>query len=453
MGKRHDFATEDDLAGWEDKMKLLGLDIGTTSMCAVVMDKDTECVIKSVVIENGSFLVTEHAWEKLQDAECIVGKLKKVVRNLLSEYTDIAFIGLTGQMHGILYVDKNGNCVSPLYTWQDGRGTLPVFAGKTLGDLIYEETGEKVSTGYGWVTHLYNQKKGCVPEGAVVICTIADFFGMKLTGRAQPLVHPTMAASLGFFDIDRNDFQADVMEMLGIDRKIIPEVTEQITALGTFQGIPVYTAIGDNQASFLGAAGREQGTILINMGTGGQISVLSEEHVRISGIETRPFLGRNYLLVGASLCGGRAYAILEKFFREYMRAAGMEVCSQYEVMKRIAENSRASSLLRVRTTFQGTRANPDLKGSIEQIDEENFTPAALILGFLNGMVQELYDMYGTIIAESDIKAVRLVASGNGVRKNELLLEALKEIFKMEPELSRYREEAACGAAMCGKFFL
>lgn len=52
-------------------------------------------------------------------------------------------------------------------------------------------------------------------------------------------------------------------------------------------------AIGDNQASFLGAAGSENNTLLVNMGTGGQISVLTDQYFETEGIEARPFLGEN----------------------------------------------------------------------------------------------------------------------------------------------------------------
>ena len=51
---------------------------------------------------------------------------------------DIAVIGITGQMHGIVYTDCNGMAISPLYTWQDGRGNLP------YGDTTYEAGGQNI---------------------------------------------------------------------------------------------------------------------------------------------------------------------------------------------------------------------------------------------------------------------------------------------------------------------
>ena len=112
-----------------------------------------------------------------------------------------------------------------------------------------------------------------------------------------------------------------MLEQLGMDTSILPEVTGDVAVLGKYKGIPVTAALGDNQASFLGSVGFRENTILLNMGTGGQISVLSDQLFSGEGIEASPFVNGKYLLVGASLCGGRAYATLEKFFRRFMKRA------------------------------------------------------------------------------------------------------------------------------------
>lgn len=431
----------------ENYMKVLGIDIGTTSISFAVLEKESRSLVKTVTVGNDSFIQTKNSWEKIQDAAVIERKVLDTVQKLLSEYEDFASIGLTGQMHGILYVDREGRCVSPLYTWQDGRGNQPVSDGESLADKIHSETGEDTYTGYGWITHLYNQMMGIIPPDAVSFCTVADYIGMKLTGRKRPLIHTSMAASLGFFDLEGGRFKDEILKQLKADTAMAPEVTETVASLGEFHGILVYTAIGDNQASVFGAAGELPGTILVNMGTGGQISVISRRNIRIPGIETRPFLNGKYLLAGASLCGGRAYAVLENFFRQYMIAAGMDDCRQYGVMERILDEAHISEPLNVRTTFQGTRMDPGTRGCIEGIGEGNFTPAALIDGVLNGMAQELYDMYCRIPAQTETEGAALVASGNGIRKNRYLQKAFEKIFGKKLILSPYEEEAACGAAL------
>lgn len=430
-------------------MRILGIDIGTTSISFAVLERENREVLRTWTIKNDSFIRTVHQWEKLQDPQVIEKKVMDMLTEICSGYKDIASIGLTGQMHGILYVDREGNGISPLYTWQDGRGRQPVPPnGRCLEEEIGEITGECVYTGYGWVSHLYNQRTEQVPEGAVSLCTIPDYIGMRITGRRRPLLHSSMAASLGFFDLEKNRFREEILEELHAGRDMIPEITDRVSVLGRYHGIPVYTAIGDNQASVLGAAGREPGSVLINMGTGGQISVVTDRNIQVPGIETRPYLDGRYLLAGASLCGGRAYAVLERFFRMYACAAGMDDREQYEVMDRLLENASLSPSLKVRTTFQGTRRNPGLKGCIEEIDEENFTPEELIAGVVNGMARELYDMYCTMTAYMETEVSKFAASGNGIRKNPYLQKIFEKLFEKKLVVPPCQEEAACGAAMC-----
>ena len=340
-------------------MKAIGIDIGTTTISGVIVDAESRAVVLAKTIENGSFIKTEHEWERIQDAGLIVEKAKGLLDGLLAESGGACAIGLTGQMHGILYVDEKGKCISPLYTWQDGRGNLPGPGGRSLVEEIYEKYQVKTASGYGLVTHFYNMRNyrgfgtdGKKEESALIsgqrnvsgkaasLCTIADYFGMTLTGRHKPLIHISMADSLGFFDGEKGTFRKDAITAAGIFMEILPEVTGRLAVLGEYRGIPVKAALGDSQASFLGSVGMEEGAFLVNMGTGGQISAISDSYCIAPGIEARPYLNGKYLLTGASLCGGRAYAILESFFRSYLSAACVEQKEeQYGVMEKLAEKA------------------------------------------------------------------------------------------------------------------
>lgn len=429
-----------------------GIDIGTTTISGVVLNTESGQVLMSRTVSNDSFIDTGNPWERVQDAAKIVKQARLVLDELLVQHPEISSIGLTGQMHGIVYVDQDGHAVGPLYTWQDGRGNLLEFDGHSLTEVIRTACGLQTASGYGLVTHLYNERNGLVPTEAETFCTIMDYFGMVLTGRKQPLVHTSNAASFGFFDVKNGCFQEDKVAVVWLDSAVLPAVTDRMEILGSYQGIPVTAAIGDNQASFLGAVGDKENTVLLNMGTGGQISVMSTEYFETSGIEARPFLDGKYLLVGASLCGGRAYAILEKFFREYLRAAESgEPKVQYSIMEVLARKGKAAftscgAPLAVDTAFSGTREEPDRRGSITGISEENFTPEALTYGVLHGMAKELYDLYRKIDAGCKISVSHLIGSGNGLRKNPVLVEIFEDMFGTGLELSSYEEEAACGAA-------
>lgn len=428
-------------------MKTIGLDIGTTTVSAVVMDSETKTVLSSKTVPNDAFLKTENEWEHIQNVDRILEIAVELLDKLLNDNPEVGAIGLTGQMHGIIYLDDSGRHISPLFTWQDGRGDRVTEAGKTPVQEIRDRFGLNAASGYGFVTHLYHVRKSLVPEGAKKICTVADYIGMQLTERITPLVHCSNAASFGLYDAKENRFLSDVLRDLDIDCTIAPEVTDYFETLGSYRGIPVTVALGDNQASFLGSVGTETGAVLLNMGTGGQISVLSDHFREIPGIDTRPFLKDKYLLVGASLSGGQAFAMLERFLRSYVISSGGENRSQYDIMLRLAEaGEQSSDPILAETTFCGTRQDSSGRGSFQNISESNFTPENLICSVLFGMAQELFDMYSQIAPHAGT-AQRLIVSGNGMRKNPVLRRICGKLFSMEPIPAPFPEEAAAGAAI------
>lgn len=426
-------------------MRVLGLDIGTTTISAVVVENGQ--VLQALTRPNGSFLQDRERWEKLQDPKRIRATALSMVDELFRLYPDVERIGVTGQMHGIVYLNRLGEPVSPLYTWQDGRGEEPTSTGETLVSWIRRRTGYPVATGYGLVTHCYNLRHGLVPVEAAVFCTIHDYIAMTLGGQSKPVLDASDAASFGLFDVARGAFDLEAMEKAGIDGAMLPALAED-PKIGVYRGkAAVYVAIGDNQASFLGATEGRLGCMLVNVGTGSQFSVYSKDYLSCPGLETRPFPRGGYLLVGASLCGGRAYALLEQFFRMTGQMLGATEDSAYDAMAALlASTEKPRDIPKVTPLFQGTRQDPGLRGSITGLSVDNFTPQHFLWGMMEGIAGELHQMYCAYRASCDAP-VTLMGSGNGLRKNPWLQHCFSEAFGQELILSRCNEEAATGAAL------
>lgn len=415
----------------------IGLDIGTTSISGVKRDLVTGAVLDARTVISEADLPATRAGEHIQSPKEILAKVCRLATELDGEHA--AAIGVTGQMHGILYVDKMGNALSPLYTWQDDRGAA-------YCETIREKTGYRLAAGYGLATHYALMQAHAVPEKAAHLCTIMDYIVLLLCDRATPLLHATNAASLGLYDLARDRFDLDAIGKLGVDGALLPEVTTDCAMVKQKNGRPMVVAIGDNQAAFLGSVTDMAHTALVNMGTGSQISFVcgKDAPLHYGSLETRPFLPDYRLLSGSGLCGGRAYAMTERFFREYAVALGLPDEKRYDVLNRLATMGMAEdNILSVRTTFCGTRDDPTLRGSIAGLGENNFTPSALAAGVLMGMATELYEMF-TAVEHDHID--RLVASGNAVRQNPTLVQCIERVFGLPVTVSAYREEAACGAA-------
>ena len=376
-------------------MRVIGLDIGTTSISAVVAENGR--VIRSVTEQSCAAIKPEFAENRLQSVETITEKVFSIKERLAKEFAPIDAIGVTGQMHGILYIDKEGIAVSPLYTW------------------------------------------------AVGLCNIQDYITMKLTGGKTPVTHISNAAGLGFYSFETFDFDSSALEKIGCDSKMLPRVTAEPEVIGTdSNGIPVTVAVGDNQASFLGSVTNKE-SVLVNIGTGSQVSVLTDKKSGFAAGEIRPFSKTENLLVGAPLCGGRSYALLKSFFEKTLDCFGVTADNIYSVMDKMAVEDIDNCSLSVDTRFCGTRRDPDIKGAVLQITEDNFTPQQLTRGFLIGMCRELYSFYEQMEKLTGKKRTHLVGSGNGVRKNKILQYYLEETFKMPLEIPANTEEAAFGA--------
>ena len=405
-------------------MRILGLDIGTTGIGAVLFDTETRRVIKTVNRPNNSFISSAMPFEKAQDTRIILNTVYEIINVFGGGYEAI---GVSGQMHGILYTDESGSAVSPLYTWQDLRSAEPLDGEKSAAQIL------GTFPGYGLATHIYNEKNDLVPETAKYLCTAGDYIVMKLCGKAEPLMHITNTASLGRFDIKENRFT--------LDDSLLPPVTDKFEFAGkTAEGIPVAVCVGDNQASFIGSVPGKDG-VLINIGTGSQISYLTDSPENApENAELRPFDGRNYLVAGCALCGGRAFSDFEKFCREIANTAGAGIESFYPFLDRILENAPDTELS-ADCRFCGTRADPLLTGGFSDLTEKRFTLKDFAASVAIGIITELYEMY-----ESKEEAI-IVASGNGVRKNPAMAKYIEKIFGSAPVTAPYDEEAAAGAAL------
>ena len=122
-------------------MYAIGLDIGTTSVCGILHDAVSGEVIKTHTEKNDSFISLPNTWAKEQDPVRLLNILKTIADDLLSEGKEVVSIGMTGQMHGIVYLNAEGEPVSSLRIWQDGRGNLPYKDGMTYASYMTEKTG------------------------------------------------------------------------------------------------------------------------------------------------------------------------------------------------------------------------------------------------------------------------------------------------------------------------
>lgn len=439
-------------------MKAMGIDIGTTTISVIMLDAASGKLFGSRTISHGAFMEGTKPFHRIQQPELLYEKTKEAAGELAMEHGKPDSIGFTGQMHGMLYVNSEGMAASPLYTWQDESGSESFREDMTYAQVLKEKTG-RAATGYGITTHFYLSDKKEIPEEAVKMATISDYIAMRMCGQKEPMIAKDMAASWGCFDLEKGSFLTKELEELGISCAYLPRICEGHEIIGKavisgLEGVPVMASLGDNQASFIGSVQSISDTMLLNIGTGSQVSFGMDRFYQTAGaIELRPCTADTYILAGAGLCGGRAYAMLEQF---YQQAAGelfgiQESKMIYPAMERSAraflKEYGKDAAWKIQTIFCGTRTNPQERGSISSIGVENFTPGAMNAGMILGILNELYEMYEQMCRMSGKRAAYLVGSGNGLRQNKLMQELAEEMFGMSLKIPECEEEAAYGAAL------
>lgn len=343
-------------------MRAMGIDIGTTTISVILVDGQSGELLGSRTVLHQAFIEGAYSCNRVQNPEKLYEVARKAAVELAAERGKPDSIGFTGQMHGVLYVDKEGRAVTPLYTWQDESGNEKFSGDRTYEHILREKVGVS-ATGYGMTTHFFLCHKKEVPEKACWMTTISDYIAMRFCNRIKPVLARDMAASWGCFDLEKGKFLKEKLETIGIRTDCIPEICEEHETIGMaveegLEGVPVMASLGDNQASFIGSVQNLKDTVLVNIGTGSQVSFGTDRYYRTEGsIELRPCVKDSYLLVGAGLCGGRAYAMLEQFYRQIAAMAGEDIANVplYESMEKQARDfvkvNGIDEAWDIRTTF------------------------------------------------------------------------------------------------------
>ena len=431
-------------------MNLIGLDIGTTTICGVLYSLDENRTVNTLVKDNG--FINGPEGEYLQDPEKIYSDMKDLLDELIDNADGpIGGMSLSSQMHGILYTDKEGKAITPFYTWQNQRGHR-MEEGKSLDSYLSEKLGYPVYSGYGFVTHYSLHHEGKIPAEAARFCNIGDYVCMRLAGRKLPVTDLTLGASMGIADIRNGGHSVSLKETgLGDDERI-PELVSSTEILGEYRGIPVVQPIGDNQASFLGSVKDKKSSLLINYGTAGQISFHRESYADYPGFETRALGNEGYIHAAFSLCGGKSYMVLAKFLKETALLFGApEDANPLKIMDAMeldfSEGSDGEKQIESLPLFLGQRGVADNYAFFRNITDWNFNPRNMTRALVLGMINELKRFYDPLPEEVRAPISTLVGAGNGIRRNPHLKKAATQSYGMPLSLLDLSEESCLGAVI------
>jgi xylulokinase len=274
-------------------MLLLGIDIGTSSIKVSVVDAQSQQRIVSVSWpETETDIISKHPgwaeqspvtwWEHTQQAILKANSTNKY------NPADIAAIGISYQMHGLVVVDKNNQVLRDSIIWCDSRAVEignkafdAIGPSKSLQHLL-NSPGNFTASKLAWV----KQNEPAVYEQIEKIMLPGDYIALQLTGSATTSIS---ALSEGvFWDFVNNELSSEVFDYFGFQRSLIPEIKDVFSEhgqLGTSiaatlslkPGIPVTYKAGDQPNNALSLNVLEAGEVAATAGTSGVIYGVSDE--------------------------------------------------------------------------------------------------------------------------------------------------------------------------------
>jgi glycerol kinase len=277
---------------------ILGIDEGTTSARAFVIDEDTN------VVGFGQAELTQHypqpGWIEHNPKEILATQLEVIraaLRDANIQPSDLSTIGLTNQRETALVWDKEtGEPIYNAIVWASRHSTPVVekWVAEGLGDLIQERTGLIPDAYYSgskirWILDKVPGAQARAEAGELLAGTIDTWLIWNLTGRSRFVTEVSNGSRTMMMNINTLDWDDELLGHYGIPRRMLPEIIESNGDFGSVEAtfgsdVRITGVLGDQQAGLFGQAAYRKGLSKMTYGTAGVLNINS-------GSEPQPIPG------------------------------------------------------------------------------------------------------------------------------------------------------------------
>lgn len=268
---------------------LLGLDVGTSGAKAVLIADDGR--VSASATAEYPVSTPQPLWSEQDPADWWRGSraaLQQVITESGVSRTKIVGLGLTGQMHGAVFLDEQDQVIRPAMLWNDGRtGAQCDEITKRVGAArLIEIAGNPALTGFQAPKLLWlREHEGDHYARVRHVLLPKDYIRLLLTG--EYATDASDAAGTLLLDLKQRDWSAEVLEALDVDRAWLPRVYEGPEVTGHLRaeiaaelklptGLPVVAGGGDNAAAAIGTGIIRDGVISSSIGTSGVLFAHSD---------------------------------------------------------------------------------------------------------------------------------------------------------------------------------
>lgn len=444
----------------------LGIDLGTSAVKAVLLSA------AGTVLGTGSsslrFAVPKpgYAEQNPNDWWCGAAEAVQAAQADCTEYTEIAAVGVSGQMLGSVLMDRDGNADESCIIWMDQRASVErEEIERTLGlNAILEHTANYPLVSL-WAPKLLWLQKNKLQRYARIhkVLFPKDYIKYRLTGEYD--IDVTDAAGTMLFHTAARKWDESLFHALQIPRGFVPEsLSESAQVMGCVTkaaaaqlhipaGIPVVGGGGDQMCGAVGLGVVREGVISSTIGTSG--CVFSYSNACITDYKPRALLSYCHSVPGAwgvygcTLSAGGAYQWLRNtFFKNESVSWKGGDGNAYAMMDRLAANATPGCEgLMFLPYLSGERTphpDPNARGTFFGISQRH-TAGDFCRAVMEGVTYSLRDTV-ELLREHNIGVAQVRAAGGGAA-SPLWLQMQADLFEAQVLVTNVVEAPATGAAM------
>ena len=342
-------------------------------------------------------------------------------------------LGFSGQMHGLVLLDADGQVLRPAILWNDQRtGAECAEIEETIGlARLIELTGNRALTGFTAPKLLWVRKHEPEVWSRVAhVLLPKDYVRFRLTG--EHAIDAADASGTLLFDVARREWSGEVCEALGIPLEWLPRVAESTEIAGA----------GDQQAGALGVGVVGPGPLSVVLGTSGVVFAALEGYRADPEARVHVFchaVPDTWEAMGVMLSAAGSL----RWLRDVVGGTFDELVGEAERWPAATEG------LTFLPYLQGERtphADPDARGSFTGLSLRH-DRGALVRAVLEGVAYGLRDSL-ELLRELGVEPTVGRVSGGGAR-SELWLRIVASVLGIPLERTAVEEGAAYGAALLG----
>lgn len=427
-------------------MNIIAIDCGASFVKGALIKDDIICK----TINRKSPNVSEDILEINQ-----ISSLISLVRETMDELIDgldRVYLGISNEMHGFILCDEKGVPCIDYISWQKEYGDLEIdnstckniLSESVLSDDI-KNTGMPLRSGLPSCNLMYLIKKGIIDTSKLLyFYTLGDFIVKELTG-TEPFCHPTNAAATGLYDIINDNWNRNIISFIGAEKIVFPNIGyAPLKCIYKKTELSVFPAIGDQQCALLGADFKNEGDISFNLGTGAQVSVITNKNNLGEGYQIRPFFNNGYIKTIPHIPSGRALNVYFRFVQDILGSYGinLEESDIWDKIINLDINVKETDM-NVDLSFFSNAITDRTTGAIENIGEYDLTFEGLFVSVLSQMIRNNISIAHRLVDDFSV-IERIVFSGGVAARFESIRNGIISFFPQQTGVYVSKNETMIG---------